>query len=405
MLEIALGVALFTGIVVLLSVLILAARGWLIPSGDIQLTINDERTVAVPVGDKLLAALGSIGLYLPSGCGGKGTCGQCRCQVLAGGGDLLPTEAALLSHGEAVQQVRLACQVAVREDMAVQVPADVFGVRKFSCAVRSNHNVATYIKELVLELPAGEAVDFKAGGYVQVECPPFTAAFKDFDIDTRFRGEWDRYNLWRYQAGTDVPTTRAYSMANYPLEQGILMLNVRIATPPPRQDVPPGIVSSYIFSLRPGDVVTVAGPYGEFFVRDTTAEMIFIGGGAGMAPLRSHIFDQLKRLGTQRKMSFWYGARSQQEIFYQEDFDQLAAQHDNFQWQVALSEPRQGEPWTGPTGFIHEVVYNSYLKEHPAPEECEYYLCGPPLMIAAVNKMLDDLGVDRDSILFDDFGG
>jgi Na+-transporting NADH:ubiquinone oxidoreductase subunit F len=405
MLEIGLGVAFFTAIVVFLSALILLARGWLVPSGDIQLTINDERKVNVPVGAKLLAALSGVGLYLPSGCGGKGTCGQCRCQVLAGGGDLLPTEAALLSHREAGQQVRLACQVAVREDMTVRVPDEVFGVRKWSCKVRSNHNVATYIKELVVELPPGDPVDFKAGGYVQIECPAFQASFKDFDIDDRFRAEWDRYNLWRYQAGTDTPTTRAYSMANYPLEKDILMLNVRIATPPPGKDVPPGVVSSYIFSLRPGDQVTVAGPYGEFFVRDTNAEMVFVGGGAGMAPMRSHIFDQLKRVGTTRKMSFWYGARSQREIFYQADFERLAAEHENFQWHVALSELRADEQWSGPRGFIHDVLYQQFLKNHAAPEECDYYLCGPPLMIAAVTKMLDDLGVERESILFDDFGG
>ena len=405
MLEIGLGVAFFTAIVVLLSAVILAARGWLVPSGNIHLTVNDERTLDVPVGDKLLNALAGVGLYLPSGCGGKGTCGQCRCQVLVGGGDLLPTEAALLSYREATEHVRLACQVAVREDMTVRVPDDVFGVRKWTCTVRSNHNVATYIKELVLELPADEELDFKAGGYVLIECPPFSASFRDFDIDAPFVPEWDRYNLWRYQAGTDSATSRAYSMANYPLERGMLMLNVRIATPPPRKDVPPGVVSSYIFSLKPGDRVTVAGPYGEFFVRDTDAEMVFIGGGAGMAPMRSHIFDQLKGVGTRRKMSFWYGARSRQEIFYQQDFDTLAAEHANFTWQVALSEPRPEDDWSGPTGFIHDVIYARYLQDHPAPEECEYYLCGPPLMIAAVTKMLDDLGVERESILFDDFGG
>ena len=405
MLEITLGVAFFTAIVVLLSGVILMARSWLVPSGDIQLTVNDARTVAVPVGDKLLAALGGIGLYLPSGCGGKGTCGQCRCQVLAGGGEILPTEAALLSHREEAEHVRLACQVAVRQDMTVRIPDDVFGVRKWSCAVRSNRNVATYIKELVLELPADEPVDFKAGGYVLIECPPFNASFEDFAIDEPFRPEWDRNDLWRFRAGTATATSRAYSMANYPLEQGILTLNVRIATPPPAKDVPPGVVSSYIFSLKPGDTVTVAGPYGEFFVRDTAAEMVFIGGGAGMAPMRSHIFDQLKRARTTRKMSYWYGARSQQEVFYQQDFDELAREFANFQWHVALSEPKQGDQWSGPTGFIHDVVYNLYLKDHPAPEECEYYLCGPPLMIAAVTKMLDDLGVEEESILFDDFGG
>ncbi len=405
--EIVLGVAVFTGVVTLLSLLILFARSKLVPSGLVKLTINDERTLDVPVGDKLLGTLSDAGLFLASGCGGKGTCGQCRVAVPAGGGGILPTEASLLSHSEVAAHVRLACQVTVREDLSVRVPDEVFGVRQWACKVRSNRNVATYIKELVLELPAGEEMDFRAGGYVQIDVPPYHVRFADFDIDERFRPEWDRYQLWRYEAGTDRLTSRAYSMANYPGEKGVIILNIRIATPPPgaSDDVPPGIVSSYVFSLRAGDPVTISGPYGEFFVRDTDKEMLYIGGGAGMAPLRSHIFDLLKRVHSHRKISYWYGGRSKQELFYTEEFDKLAAENENFSWHVALSEPAPEDNWTGPQGFIHDVVRREYLSKHPAPEDCEYYLCGPPMMNAAVMKMLDDLGVDRESILFDDFGG
>ncbi|MDH3588603.1 MAG: NADH:ubiquinone reductase (Na(+)-transporting) subunit F [Gammaproteobacteria bacterium] len=405
--EIVLGVALFSGIVVALSVLILLARSRLVPSGKVEILINDERNIDVAVGDKLLGTLSAAGLYLPSGCGGKGTCGQCRVQVGMGGGGILPTETALLSNREIAADYRLACQVTVRENLKVRVPDDVFGVRKWDCRVRSNRNVATYIKELVLELPDGEEMDFRAGGYIQIHCPPYRAKFTEFEIDERFRDEWDRYQLWRYEAGTDTPTTRAYSMANYPDEKGMLMLNVRIATPPSgaSDSIPPGIMSSYIFNLKPGDKVEVSGPYGEFFARDTDKEMVYIGGGAGMAPMRSHIFDLLKRLHSKRRISFWYGARSAQELFYVDDFDQLAAANHNFQWHVALSEPRDEDNWQGPQGFIHDVLYKQHLADHPAPEDCEYYLCGPPLMIAAVTKVLDDLGVERENILFDDFGG
>ncbi len=405
--EIILGVVIFTGVVTTLSLLILLARSRLVPSGQVNIVINDERTLDAPVGNKLLGTLSEAGLFLPSGCGGKGTCGQCIVQVPDGGGGILPTESSLLSKNEVAANFRLACQVTVRENMKVHVPDEVFGVRQWACTVRSNRNVATYIKELVLELPAGEEMDFRAGGYVQIDTPPYRAKFADFDIDERFRPEWDRYQLWRYEAGTDKPTSRAYSMANYPGEKGVIILNIRIATPPPRASdrVPPGIVSSYVFSLRPGDPVTISGPYGEFFVRDTAKEMIYIGGGAGMAPLRSHIFDLLKRLHSKRKISYWYGGRSLQELFYTEDFEKLAAENDNFTWHVALSEPAPEDNWTGPKGFIHDVVRREYLAKHPAPEDCEYYLCGPPLMNAAVLKMLDDLGVERESILFDDFGG
>jgi Na+-transporting NADH:ubiquinone oxidoreductase subunit F len=295
--------------------------------------------------------------------------------------------------------------VVVKQDMKVQLPPEVFGVKKLQCTVRSNRSVSTFIKELVLEIPAGEKIDFRAGGYIQMECPPHRVRHADFDIPEHFRDEWDRHNLWRFVSEVSQPVTRAYSMANYPGEQDIIMLNVRIATPPPTApDAPPGIMSSYIFSLRPGDTVTVSGPYGEFFARNTDAEMVFIGGGAGMAPMRAHILDQLKRVGTTRKLSFWYGARSRREIFYQEHFDRLQEEHTNFEWYVGLSDPQPGDQWEGYRGFIHEVLLLHYLSSHQAPEECEYYLCGPPMMNAAVISMLEELGVERDNILLDDFG-
>ncbi len=405
--EIVLGVAFFTGIVLALSLVILLVRSKLVATGSVEVIVNDERTLEVPVGGKLLGALSAAGLYMPSGCGGKGTCGQCRLRVFSGGGEILPTESALIRRREAAEHVRLACQVAVRDDMNIRIPEDVFGVRKWRCKVRSNRNVATFIKELVLELPEGEDIDFRAGGYAQIECPPYSKRFADFDIDERFRDDWDRYNLWRYEAGTTEATERAYSMASYPEEKGILILNVRIAMPPPGASawVPPGIVSSYIFALKPGDAVTVSGPYGEFFARETDNEMVFIGGGAGMAPMRSLIFDQLRRLHSKRRITFWYGARSKRELFYAEDFDGLAVEFDNFEWHVALSEPQPEDNWTGHTGFIHQVIYDNYLKDHAAPEECEYYLCGPPLMIAAVKRMLEDLGVESENVMLDDFGG
>lgn len=406
MTEIAVGVGMFTGIVLTLVFIILFARSRLVPSGEVHIRVNAERDVATPVGPKLVNALANAQLFLPSACGGGGTCGQCRVKVLKGGGAILPTETAHITKREAAEGARLACQVTVKEDMEVEVPRQVFGIRKWRCHVRSNRNVATFIKELVLELPAGEAVDFRAGGYIQIECPPHRARYADFDIEERFRADWDRFDLWRYVSEVEEPVSRAYSMANYPEERGVIMLNVRIATPPPSSpDVPPGVMSSYIFGLKPGDAVTISGPYGEFLAKDSNAEMIFVGGGAGMAPMRAHIFDQLKRLKSTRKISYWYGARSRKEMFYGEQFTDLAAMHPNFRWHVALSDPQTEDRWTGYTGFIHEVLYESYLKDHPAPEDCEYYLCGPPMMTAAVTKMLDNLGVPRENILMDDFGG
>jgi Na+-transporting NADH:ubiquinone oxidoreductase subunit F len=405
--QIVLAVAVFTGIVVSLSAVILLARTRLVETGAVQMIVNDDREFQVPAGTKLLTALSNVGLYLPSGCGGKGTCGQCRVTVLHGGGPLLPTEASLIGRHEAAQHVRLGCQVTVREDVRVRIPDEVFGVRKWECTVRSTRSLSTFIKEIGLELPPGEEVPFRAGGYVQVECPRYQAQFSDFDIGPEFRDEWDRHNLWKYVAGTKTATTRAYSMANYPEEKGLILLTVGIAIPPPGsgEDVPPGIVSSYLFSLKPGDQVTIAGPYGEFFAKDTDNEMVFIGGGAGMAPLRSHIFDQLKRLQTNRKISFWFGVRSKRDLIYHEEFSRLAAEHSNFTYVVALSEPKENDDWDGPVGFIHQVAHDQYLAEHEAPEDCEYYMCGPPLMVSAVQRMLTDLGVSEENIVFDDFGG
>ena len=406
MLEIGLGVTLFTVIVMVLVLGIIAARSKLVASGEVSVTINDEKTVQTAVGGKLLGALADARLFLASACGGQGTCGQCRVTAFAGCGVILPTELSFITKREAADGERLACQVAVKQDMKIRIPDEVFGVKKWECTVRSNPNVATFIKELTLELPQGEHVDFRAGGYIQIECPPHHLKYKDFDIQQEYRDEWDRYNLWRYESRVNEAVTRAYSMASYPEEKGIIMLNVRICSPPPEapDSVPPGKMSSYIFNLRPGDKVTISGPFGEFFARDTDNEMVFIGGGAGMAPLRSHIFDQLRRIKTNRKITFWYGARSRREVFYDDDFNQLQAEHENFKWFVALSDPQPQDNWTGHTGFIHQVLYENYIKEHPAPEDCEYYMCGPPVMNAAVVKMLESQGVEREQIMFDDFG-
>ena len=406
MLEIGLGVTLFTVIVMVLVLGIIAARSKLVASGEVSVTINDEKTVQTAVGGKLLGALADARLFLASACGGQGTCGQCRVTAFAGCGVILPTELSFITKREAADGERLACQVAVKQDMKIRIPDEVFGVKKWECTVRSNPNVATFIKELILDLPQGEHVDFRAGGYIQIECPPHHLKYKDFDIQPEYRDEWDRYNLWRYESRINEAVSRAYSMASYPGEKGIILLNVRICPPPPEapDSVPPGKMSSYIFNLRPGDKVTISGPFGEFFARDTDNEMVFIGGGAGMAPLRSHIFDQLRRIKTNRKITFWYGARSRREVFYEDDFNQLQAEHENFKLFVALSDPQPQDNWTGHTGFIHQVLYENYIKDHPAPEDCEYYMCGPPVMNAAVVKMLESQGVEREQIMFDDFG-
>ncbi len=405
---IVLGVIMFTLIVLVLVLVILFAKSKLVPSGSVKIDINEdpEHQITVPIGGKLLFVLADNQIYLPSACGGQGTCGECKVKVLEGGGDVLPTELGKLNRKEVREHYRLSCQVAVKRDMKLEIPAEVFEIKKWECTVKSNRNVATFIKELVLQLPEGENVDFRAGGYIQIEAPPHVVKYSDFDIEEEYRPDWDKYNLWRYVSKVDEPIVRAYSMANYPLEKGIIMLNVRIATPPPNKpDAPPGQMSSYIFSLKPGDKVTISGPYGEFFVKDTDAEMVFIGGGAGMAPMRSMIFDQLKRVHTKRKMTFWYGARSLREAFYVEEFDKLQEDNPNFKWYLALSDPLPEDNWNGLTGFIHQVLYDNYLKNHPAPEDCEYYICGPPLMLSAVTKMLDNLGVEPENILYDDFGG
>jgi Na+-transporting NADH:ubiquinone oxidoreductase subunit F len=387
--------------------LILSARSKLVSTGDISITINDEKVIKTSAGGKLLGALADANLFVSSACGGGGTCGQCKVKVFEGGGSILPTEESHITKREAAECDRLSCQVSVKQDMKIQVPEEVFGVKKWECTVRSNDNVATFIKELVLELPSGEHVDFRAGGFIQIECPPHVSEYKDFDIADDYRGDWDRFDMWQYKSVVKNDVVRAYSMANYPLEEGIIMLNVRIASPPPGadNDIPPGQMSSYIFNLKPGDKVIISGPFGEFFAKDTDKEMVFVGGGAGMAPMRSHIFDQLRRLKSKRKMSFWYGARSAREMFYVEDFDTLQAENDNFKWHVALSDPMPEDNWQGYTGFIHNVLLEEYLKDHPAPEDCEFYMCGPPMMNSAVINMLEDLGVERDNIFLDDFGG
>ena len=405
-LEIVLGVAMFTAVILALVVLILIARSKLVASGDVNIEINGEKTIAVKAGDKLLQTLSAAGLFLPSACGGGGSCAQCKCIINDGGGSMLPTEEAHFTRREALEGWRLSCQTPVKQDMKVQVPEEVFGVKRWECTVESNPNVATFIKELTLKLPEGEDVAFRAGGYVQLECPPHHLKYSDFNIDEEYKGDWEHFNFFEHESIVTEPVIRAYSMANYPEEKGIVKFNIRIATPPPRsKGIVPGQMSSYVFSLKPGDKVTVYGPFGEFFARDTENEMIFVGGGAGMAPMRSHIFDQLKRINSKRKISFWYGARSLRECFYSEEYDALAADNDNFDWHLALSDPQAEDEWNGLTGFIHNVLFEQYLKDHEAPEDCEYYMCGPPMMNAACIKMLNDLGVENENIMLDDFGG
>ncbi|PWI35188.1 NADH:ubiquinone reductase (Na(+)-transporting) subunit F [Vibrio albus] len=406
--SIILGVVMFTVIVLALVLIILLAKSKLVPSGDVTITVNGdpEKSFTTSPGDKLLGAMAGNGIFVSSACGGGGSCGQCRVKVKSGGGDILPTELDHITKGEAREGERLSCQVAVKSDMEIELPEEIFGVKKWECEVISNNNEATFIKELVLRIPEGEEVPFRAGGYIQIEAEPHHVKYADYDIPEEYREDWDKFNLFRYESVVKEHAIRAYSMASYPEEKGLIKLNVRIATPPPNMpDVPPGVMSSYIWSLKPGDKCIISGPFGEFFAKDTDNEMVFIGGGAGMAPMRSHIFDQLLRLNSKRKMSFWYGARSKREMFYVEDFDKLAEDNDNFQWHVALSDPLPEDNWDGYTGFIHNVIYENYLKDHEAPEDCEYYMCGPPMMNAAVIGMLKDLGVEDENILLDDFGG
>ncbi len=405
--EIVAGVVMFTAVVLGLVGVLLITRRQLVQSGEVTLTINDDpaKALKVAAGNTLLGTLSEHKIFIPSACGGKGACGVCEVIVKSGGGALLPTETGFISRGEAKRGCRLACQVKVKGDMAIEIAPEVFNVRKWRCTVISNRNVATFIKELKLALPPGEAVPFRAGGYMQLECPPHRIDFKTFDIEPPYREDWDKFDLWRFKSVLTEPIERAYSMANFPLEKGELLFTIRIAFPPGyKTDIPPGIMSSYTFNLKPGDEITVSGPFGEFFARDTNKEMCFIGGGAGMAPMRSHIFDQLKRLKSPRKMTFWYGARSLKEAFYVEEFEALAAANPNFSWHLALSEPLPEDHWTGATGFIHNVLRDQYLSRHPAPEDIEYYMCGPGVMNKAVIDMLLSLGVDRENIMLDDFG-
>ena len=386
-------------------VIIVGARRLLVSTGDITIEMNDStKSVVVQAGGKLLQTLAAQNLFLSSACGGKGTCEQCKCQVLEGGGSILPTEEIYFTNKEKKEGWRLSCQVPVKDNMQIIVPDEVFGAKKWECEVISNDNVATFIKELVLKLPEGEEVGFKAGGYVQMEIPPYSLDYKSFDVSKEYHDDWERFGVWENKATTREPVIRAYSMANYPNEKGIMKFNIRIASPPPGTDFPPGEMTSYIFNLKEGEKLTIFGPFGDFFAEDTDNEMIFIGGGAGMAPMRSHIFDQLLRLNSNRKITFFYGARSLREMFYTEEYDALAEKYANFNWHVALSDPLPEDNWGGYTGFIHQVIHDQYLKNHDAPEDCEYYMCGPPMMMDACFKMLDDLGVEPEAIKFDDFG-
>ena len=403
-----LGVGMFTATVLSLVLVILSARSRLVSSGNVTIQINDDpaKAIEVPAGGKLLSTLASQGVFLASACGGGGTCAQCRCRVTDGGGSILATEEGHFTRGEIGDNWRLSCQVAVKQDLKIEVPEDALGVQRWECEVESNDNVASMIKELNLKLPEGADVDFRAGGYVQLEIPPYKMDWSTIDVQDEYREDWDTFNFWDLKSEVKETTIRAYSMANYPEEKGILKFNIRVSPPPPRTNgLPPGAMTSYVANLRKGDKITVFGPYGDFFVKDTPAEKIWIGGGAGMAPLRSHIFDELLRKGTTAKMSYWYGARSLREMFYKEEFDRLEEEYENFSWHVALSDAREEDNWDGLTGFIHAVAFENYLKDHPNPEDCEYYMCGPPIVNQLVSEMLEDLGVEPENIASDDFGG
>ena len=395
-------------IILFLVSLLLIASSKLQPQGEVKISINDgSDSISVKPGTSLLSALSSKNIYLPSACGGGGTCAVCKCQVVDGGGDILATEKTHISRKDAQDNWRLACQVKVRNDLDIKVKDEVLSIKKWECTVKSNDNVATFIKELIVELPKGENLNFQSGGYIQIDIPKYEVDFKDFDIEKEYHEDWDQYNIWDFKLKNDQEIFRAYSMANHPAEGNIVMLNVRIATPPPPlwNEVPPGIASSYIFDLKPGDKVTISGPYGDFFIKDTEREMVYVGGGAGMAPLRSHIFHLFHTLKTGRKVSYWYGARSKREMFYDDHFKKIEEKFPNFEYHVALSDPMPEDNWKGFTGFIHQVVHDNYLKDHEDPTEIEYYMCGPPMMNTAVTNMLLDLGVEEDMIDFDDFGG
>ncbi len=404
-------IIIFLLVIMFLVAMLLYARKKLTPQGEVTLTINDEKKLVVNPGSSILSTLAIEKIYLPSACGGVGTCAMCKCQVFEGGGSILPTEVGYFTRKEAQNHWRLGCQVKVKEDMSIAIPPEIFGIKKWECEVVSNRNVATFIKEFVVKLPEGETLDFKSGGYIQIDVPKITVDYKDMDVDEEYREDWDKFKMWDLKMKNPEPIFRAYSMANYPAENNIIMLNIRIATPPfDRKSggfmkVNPGICSSFIFSRKPGDKITISGPYGEFFIKDTDKEMMFIGGGAGMAPMRSHIFDLYKTKKTNRKSTFWYGGRSLRELFYVDEFIKLEEENPNFKFNIGLSEPVPEDKWEGYTGFIHQIVMDEYLKNHPEPEEIEYYLCGPPMMNDAVLKMLDDYGVPEEMIAFDDFGG
>ena len=406
-------VAIFILTIVGLVAVLMIARSKLVPSGEVTIIVNgdESKPIRTNAGSSLLNTLAAREIFIPSACGGKGTCGVCKVDVHAGGGAMLPTEESHISRGEARAGCRLSCQVKVKQDMHIELEPEIFSVRKWKCTVRSNENVATFIKELILDLPEGEDVPFRAGGYIQIECPPHVVAYKDFFIEEEYRADWDKFNMWGFVSTVEDTVVRAYSMANYPEEKGMIMLNVRIASPPwdraknAWSEVPPGIMSSYIFGLKEGDEVTISGPFGEFFAKDTDSEMVFIGGGAGMAPMRSHIFDQFRRLETDRKVSFWYGARSLREAFYVDHFDKIAEENKNFEWHLALSEPLEEDNWSGHKGFIHQIVLDNYVANHESPEDVEYYMCGPPMMNQACIDMLENLGVEPENIMLDDFGG
>jgi len=406
---IGLGVAMFCFVVLAMVGILLWAKSKLVQSGDVRLVINndEENALSTPAGGTLLSTLANQKLFVPSACGGGGTCAQCRVQVHEGGGELLPTEEGHINRGQAKEHWRLACQVKVKQDMKIQLTDQVFSVKKREREVLSNDGVATFIKEFRVQLPEGESIDYRSGGYIQIEIPPHDIDFKSIDVEEEYRGDWDQYDIWRYRSKTDETVERAYSMASYPAEGNVLMLNVRIATPPPRgpEGIPPGKGSSFIFNQKPGDKVIISGPYGEFFLKDNKKEKVFIGGGAGMAPMRSHLMHMFRTDQTDLKVSFWYGARSLREAFYMDDFNAIQEDFPNFKWHLALSEPLPEDEWTGLTGFIHQVLLDEYLSKHPEPEECEYYMCGPPMMNSAVLQMLDDLGVERENIFLDDFGG
>ncbi|RAP33561.1 NADH:ubiquinone reductase (Na(+)-transporting) subunit F [Candidatus Marinamargulisbacteria bacterium SCGC AG-410-N11] len=399
--------SIFLFIILFLVTILFIIEKKVIGSSSCKVLINndEEKSPTVDSGTNLLSALSNQGVFLPSACGGGGTCAMCKVKVTEGGGDILPTELPHLTLGERKECVRLGCQVKVKNDIKIQIPDEIFSIQKFECEVISNHNVATFIKDLRLKMPESVNLDFRAGGYIQIYIPEYNLDFKQFDIENEYHPDWDKYNVWKYKCDNDEEVFRAYSMANYPEEKGVVYLNVRIATPPPNMDdVKPGIGSSYIFNLKPGDKVTISGPYGEFFAKETEREMCFIGGGAGMAPMRSHIFDQLKRINTNRKMTFWYGARSLREMFYDDEFKELEQNNPNFSYHVALSEPLPEDNWTGMKGFIHQCLLENYLNNHEDPTEVEYYICGPPIMNQCVMDMLDELGVEKEMIAFDDFG-